>query len=251
MNYEKIILELLDRIKVLEEKVKLLESKSESKVEETNEFSSPEKGISLVQRARDYIMGCKRAGKEANNDALILRCNDIQKDLGVKNRPASICQAMYDCMLPEDEVLEAPQSGKSTTVTVLYHLKHLTLFEEQQDDETGENEMLLSEGRTISLRQLRTGFEAYFNCKKPDYKYPGPLFGMAFYITKHNIGVILEDVFSGRVSLDEYADILYKHFYSLKAETATVRTSAYKDAMKNLLEYVHDMHFENIKIEKY
>ena len=251
MNYEKIILELLDRIKVLEEKVKELESNANTNnnVEEDTD-STNEKSISLVQRARDYINGCKRMANDAGNvSGLILRCNDIQKDLGVTNRAASICQAMYDCMLPGDEVIEAPQSGKSTTVTICYHLDHLVSFYDQslqeKEDERNNNEV-----RTMTLRQLRTGFEDYFNRKKPDYKYPGPLFGMAFYITKHNIGVTLQDMISGKVSLDEYSDILYKHFYSLKADTATVRTSAYKDAMKNLLEYIQDMHFENVILEK-
>ena len=102
----------------------------------------------------------------------------------------------------------------------------------------------------ITLKQLRTGFEDYFNHKKPDYKYPGPLFGMAFYITKNNIGITLEQLFSKEVSLDEYASILFNHFYILNPDSAKVRTSAYKDAMKNLLEYVEDAHLENVKIQK-
>ena len=252
MDYNKIIVELLDRIKNLEERVEKLENAETSQNEKLsdNDFGENEKNISLVQRARDYIDGCKRFAFESGNDNVILRCNDIQKDLGVKNRPVSICQAMYDCMLPGDEVLEAPLSGKSTTVTIHYYLNHLISFEDQAKQEDKNEEQISSEGlKTISLRQLRTGFEYYFKSKKPDYKYPGPLFGMAFFITKHNIGVTLQEVISGNVSLNDYSDILYKYFYSLKPETATVRTSAYKDAMKNLLEYINYMHFENIIIE--
>ena len=103
--------------------------------------------------------------------------------------------------------------------------------------------------QTIKLEQLKDGFKDYFHKKKPDYKYPGPLFGMAFYCTRHDIGVSLEDLFKGVVSLDEYEIIIRKHFYSLKSGTARGRASAYKDAMKNLLEFVHDNHLENIKIQ--
>lgn len=102
--------------------------------------------------------------------------------------------------------------------------------------------------KTIRLEQLKDDFKDYFYKKKPDYKYPGPLFGMAFYCTRHNIGVSLEDLFTDRLSLDDYEAILRKHFLDLGSTNVTSRTSAYKDAMKNLLEFVHDRHLENVKI---
>ena len=246
MNIEKIILELLDRIKTLEEKVDALEKKDDQVAQNRQNHIESEKGMSLIERAKTYINGCKRMAFEAGNDNVILRCGDIQKDLGVTNRVPSVCQAMRDCMQPSDVVLEEPPSGFSTRLTIQYKLNYLTSFEDQNNfvDEVS------GDAKVMSLRQLRTGFEDYFNRKKPDYKYPGPLFGMAFYITKHSIGVTLEELFSNRVSLDEYAEILYNHFYKLKPETAAVRTNAYKDAMKNLLEYAADMHLENIQIEK-
>lgn len=250
MDYDKIILELLDRIKALEEKVSNLEN-GNSHITKPN--TDNDKTVSLVDRAKTYIQGCKRMSFESGYDNVILRCSDIQKDLRVSNRVPSICMAMRDCMQPNDVVLEEPPSGFSTRLTIKYDLKYLNSFEEEaKEDKTDvANQDNSNEETTISLRQLRTGFEAYFNEKKPNYGYPGPLFGMAFYITKHNIGVTLEQLFSKEISLDEYADILYNHFYEMKPSTAKVRTSAYKDAMKNLLEYAEDMHFENVKISKY
>ena len=266
MNYDKIILELLTRIKDLEDKVRILEQKIESenkpsrnedlneerllrreRLLERREHMLMSDRISLAQQARDYINKSKEeAANEGTVSHLILRCNDIQKELGVANRAATICQAMYDCMGPDDEVLEAPQSGKSTTVTISYRIKN----EKTENDNQEIIEKDESEQKTISLRQLKTGFEYYFRNKKPDYKHPGPLFGMAFYITRHNIGVRLEDLFSGKISLDEYGDILYRTFDELGSTNTYGRTSAYKDAMKNLLEYVHDSHLENVKIER-
>ena len=242
MNYERIILELLERIQKLEEKVELLE-KSNVKISIDSEVSNNEKmdiiddinqkDIGLTQKARNYIMKSKEDARSRGQKEITLLCNDIQNALGVTNRTPCICTAMYDCMTnPNDIVLNAPRSGKSTTVLVKYYL----------DPETNQS------GK-ITIDQLKTGFKEYFEKKKPDYKYPGPLYGMAFYITKHNIGVTLEELFSGKVSLDEYANILYDHFYNMDSSNPYGRTSAYKDAMKNLLEYVRDYHLENVKIE--
>ncbi len=252
MDYDKIILELLDRIKTLEEKVANLENGNT--VQMMKPTIENERGLSLVDRAKKYIQDCKQLSQKSGNDSIILICGDIQKHLGVSNRVPSICMAMRDCMQPGDVVLEEPPSGLSTRLTIQYFLKPMDSQvdnnKENLNSSTGDSSDL-EETTTISLRQLRTGFEAYFNEKKPNYSYPGPLFGMAFYITKNNIGVTLEQLFSKEVSLDEYAGILYDHFYEMNPRTAKVRTSAYKDAMKNLLEYAEDMHFENIKISRY
>ena len=128
MNYEKIILELLDRIKTLEEKVAALEShtKEAGKTGTRNALASYQEqdGLSLVQKSKNYIMARKNAARSEGSATLVLLCNDIQKALGVTNRTPSVCQAMYDCMTdPRDKVLSAPPSGKSTTVLVEYYLK--------------------------------------------------------------------------------------------------------------------------------
>ncbi|MBP5342776.1 hypothetical protein J6Y73_02490 [bacterium] len=133
MNYEKIILELLDRIKTLEEKVEKLEKgQSLSDVDPRDpaahqgRFTNSqrfERKVSLTQQARDYIMAAKATAKEEGDESITLLCNDIQIDLGVTNRTPCICTAMYDCMEPGDEVISAPPSGKSTTVKVKYYLK--------------------------------------------------------------------------------------------------------------------------------
>ncbi len=121
MNYEKIILELLDRIQTLEEKVEILEKNSGSNNVTNLNYSSDRK-VSLTQRARDYIAECKKQAKKEGKSEITLLCNDIQIALGVTNRTPCICTAMYDAMKGEDEVLSAPPSGKSTTVLVKYYL---------------------------------------------------------------------------------------------------------------------------------
>lgn len=241
MNYDKVIIELLDRIKTLEEKVKILESSCIDDNQTKNNMF--EKNESLIDKIKTHIQNIKIAAFNDGNKEIDLICREIQRDLGISNRVPSVCLAMKKCMQPNDVILHSTESGFSTSFSIKYYLDYL-------DTENNKIEQSIEgEKKILSLKQLRTGFEDYFYCKKPDYKYPGPLFGMAFYITKHDLGISLEQLFSKEISLNEYANILYNHFYELNPGTATVRTSAYKDAMKNLLEYAEDMHLENIQIK--
>ena len=131
MNYDKIILELLDRIKSLEDRVSELESGPYADamkiVEDQGYVYRPQNTAaarkpSLTQAARDYIDEQKKLAKAAGKTELELLCNDIQIALGVTNRTPCICQAMYDKMDKNDVVVSAPPSGKSTTVRVKYFL---------------------------------------------------------------------------------------------------------------------------------
>ena len=119
-TYEQILLEMLNRIKILENKVEQLEMAGKVT---TVSAVEPRKKIGLGERAKDYIKKCKLAAKKQGLSEIILLCNDIQKELGVINRTPSICAAMYDMMNSGDQVLFAPPSGKSTTVKVKYFIK--------------------------------------------------------------------------------------------------------------------------------
>ena len=232
MNIENIVLELMDRIKTLESKVKVLEEKQNISIDTKEEPVVLNAGASITQRAKDYIMACKNEAIKLGNDNVVLKCNDIQKALGVSNRAPIVCHAMYDSMQPGDEVLSAPASGFSTTVTVQYLLKPISN----------------TETNTMTIKQLKLAFEYYFKEKKPEYRHPDNLISMAFYIANNNIGVSFEDLFTSKVTLDQYGEILAKHFQELSPEYAKTRTSVYKDAMKNLLDFIHDKHYEHIKI---
>ena len=102
--------------------------------------------------------------------------------------------------------------------------------------------------KEIHLEDLKKEFKEYFLNKKPNYKKPGPLFGMAFYITRNNVGISIEDVLTGKISIDQYGNLLLEVFKKMNSSTAYGRASAYKDAMKNLLEFVNDVGYKNIKI---
>ena len=132
MNYERIILELLERIQILEEKVEFLEKandaistggKESNKEKSRTTDDVNNKNVGLTKKARNYIMNCKEEARSRGQKEVTLLCNDIQKALGVINRTPSICKAMKDCMTnPNDTILKAPPSGKSTTVLIKYYL---------------------------------------------------------------------------------------------------------------------------------
>lgn len=114
MNYEKIILEMLERIKDLEEKIERLETKKENVEKKSS--------VNFTNKVREYIKNKKIEAKTQGKSEVILLCNDIQKEFNVTGRPRSVCVAMYDCMQANDEVLFAPPKKYSTTVKIKYYL---------------------------------------------------------------------------------------------------------------------------------
>lgn len=118
MNYEKVILEMLERIKALEEKVEILSDESGTK----NGGFTGNRKVTMTQRAKNYIESQKSKAKENGEKEIVLLCNDIQKALNITNRPTIVCRAMYECMGEKDEVISAPPSGCSTTVKIKYYL---------------------------------------------------------------------------------------------------------------------------------
>ncbi|MCR5462579.1 MAG: hypothetical protein K6E87_05875 [bacterium] len=80
-------------------------------------------GVGLTQRVRDYISSCKKMALLEGKTEIILVAGEIEEELGVLQRTPAICNAMYDSMNSNDEVLFAPPSGKSTTVKIKYYLK--------------------------------------------------------------------------------------------------------------------------------
>ena len=114
MNYERTILELLDRIQTLEEQVAALMAK--------DNYTTKENNTMTTQEIREYIQQLKNTAKAQGLTSLTLRSGDIHKDLNLKNCMPSVCNAMYQMMLDGDKILHTTPSGKSSTIEIQYFL---------------------------------------------------------------------------------------------------------------------------------
>lgn len=112
MDYDKIILELLSRIQVLEEKVDTL--MAEKTIKEKVQLSTSD--------IRKYIQELKQTEKDNGGTTIVLVARDIHKRLNLKDRYPIVCNAMRQCMTENDIILFQPQKGKSSTLEIEYKL---------------------------------------------------------------------------------------------------------------------------------
>lgn len=110
MDYERIILELLNRIQILEEKVEAL----------TN--SNTEKPSIKTSDICNYINKQKDIAKKQGNSEIVLVARDIHKQLNLKSRFPMVCNAMRQCMNAGDVILFQPPKGNSSTLEIKYKL---------------------------------------------------------------------------------------------------------------------------------
>ena len=110
MEYEKIILELLTRVKVLEEKVEQLSAVKEE---------IPKKQLGTAD-IKQYILGLKESAASKGLSQISLKANDVHKALGLKSRMPAVCNAMKQCMNIGDIVLHETTSGFSSTYEIHY-----------------------------------------------------------------------------------------------------------------------------------
>ncbi len=115
MKYEKIILELMERIQKLEEQVAVLIEQNENKMEMREDKVT-------TNDIREYIKELKTTARAKGKNTIVLKSGDVHKDLGLKNAMPQVCNAMYDCMNNDDIVLHTTPSGKSSTIQIEYKI---------------------------------------------------------------------------------------------------------------------------------
>ena len=113
MNYEKIIVELLGRIQVLEEQVAEL-MKEKVLDQETNKISTDD--------IRQYIIELKKSAKESGKKFIVLKSGNIHKVLKLKSAMPQVCNAMRQSMNEGDVVLHTTPSGNSSTIEIQYYV---------------------------------------------------------------------------------------------------------------------------------
>ena len=115
MNYEKIIVELLGRIQVLEEQVAiLLQEKKLPSEQEVNKITTDD--------IRQHILELKTAAKDEGKKFIILKSGDIHKALKLKSAMPQVCNAMRQSMNEGDIVLHTTPSGNSSTIEIQYNI---------------------------------------------------------------------------------------------------------------------------------
>lgn len=112
MDYEKIILELMGRIQVLEEKVDSL----------TNANTQEEQPRLTTNDICKYIEELKAFAKAENKGNVVLIARDIHNQLKLKSRYPMVCNAMRQCMQENDVILFQPPKGNSSTLEIEYKL---------------------------------------------------------------------------------------------------------------------------------
>ena len=115
MNYEKIIVELLGRIQVLEEQMAtLMKNYSQDNKQEN-------KKITTIEICK-YIEELKNAAKESGKKTVTLKSGDIHRELNLKSRLPMVCNAMWQSMNGGDTVIHTTPSGNSSTIEIEYKL---------------------------------------------------------------------------------------------------------------------------------
>lgn len=123
MNYDKVIVELLARIQVLEDQVKLLMSKEDLFEGQTLQERKGREVVKLkTQDIRDYIEELKSNAKKEGENILILKAGNIHRKKHLKCAMPMVCNAMRQCMREGDKVLHETPSGYSSTLEIQYSL---------------------------------------------------------------------------------------------------------------------------------
>jgi len=126
MNYDRVIVELLDRVAKLEDEVRKLKGETDTVTVTLNTDISKygEKTKSYTQGVIDYLEALIKKAKEDGKEHLDVVSYDLQKAVGLKNRIPLICNAMRKVMRDyEFEILADTPSQNSSTFKVRFFTK--------------------------------------------------------------------------------------------------------------------------------
>ena len=115
MNYEKVMIELLSRIQVLEEQVAELMNQKETTAKKGEDKMS-------TLQIREFIEAVKEKAKGEGKTSIALISGEIHKELGLKSSMPMVCNAMRQCMQAGDVVLHTTPKGQSSTIEIEYYL---------------------------------------------------------------------------------------------------------------------------------
>ena len=124
MNYEKIIVELLSRIKDLEEKVEfLMDGKQLPEEKPTYKYLSVFKPKVTTQEVCQFIEQLKENARNDGEKYLLIKAGEIHRAKKLNNLMPIVCNAMRQCMREGDVVVHQTPSGYSSTLQIKYYLE--------------------------------------------------------------------------------------------------------------------------------
>ena len=113
MEYEKTLLDLVERITKLEERVAVLEGAKPVK-------EKPARGT-YTEMVIKYINDTIAKAKASGSSNITLTSGGIQRDIGLKNRLPLVCNAMRKCMDSKSVVVYETPSGQSSTLAIQWN----------------------------------------------------------------------------------------------------------------------------------
>jgi hypothetical protein len=124
MNYDRVIVELLDRLAKLEDEVRKLKGENDGVTLNLDISKYGEKPKSYTQGVIDYLEALINKAKEDDKEYIDVISYDLQKAVGLKNRIPLICNAMRKVMRNYTyEILADTPSQNSSTFKVRFFTK--------------------------------------------------------------------------------------------------------------------------------
>lgn len=135
MSYDTVIVELLAKVKILENRVKRIEKRliQEELFDEDEilgddwdiEISEPEakkKGKKITTEAiRFHIGRMIEVARDEDKPSITIVSRDVHNSLNLKRSYPMVCNAMRQCMKRGDVVVHSTESGYSSTLEIKYY----------------------------------------------------------------------------------------------------------------------------------
>lgn len=117
MEYDNLLLDLLNRVIDLENRVDALEKK------ECAPKEKPPRGT-YTEMVKDYIFKEINKARKSGQSKIRLISREVQKEVGLKGRLPLVCNAMRACMDEKSKIINETASGQSSTFEIEWNLEN-------------------------------------------------------------------------------------------------------------------------------
>ena len=139
MNYDTVIVELLAKVKILENRVKRIEKRLiQEELFDADEILGDDWDIEIGEPAREpeakkkekkitteairfHVSRMIEVAREEGKPSITIVARDVHNSLNLKRSYPMVCNAMRQCMKHGDVVVHATESGYSSTLEIKYY----------------------------------------------------------------------------------------------------------------------------------